>query len=142
MLSFYFWWACIFCAIPPHALKIEWVMINFVIWWPSFLGRNLKKMQRVNMNDHAKSGASILKIERVVTNFVFWWPFRFWRPSFFVVFFAEGKYKLTCQIFSFYLKVWSILWFDNHFVFAGHLFCARTFFSEGQHELLCKIWSF
>ena len=40
-----------------------------------------------------------------MTNFVFLVAILILATIFIVVFFAEGKYKLTCQIFSFYLKV-------------------------------------
>ena len=44
-------------------------------------------LQKVNMNYHAKSGASSFKIERILINFVFWWPFCFFVSILFLKFF-------------------------------------------------------
>ena len=70
------------------------VAIYFIVW-------NIF-LQKVNMNYHAKSGASSLKIERVLINFVFWWPFCFLCPfSCFGKKNVECHYELSCKIWSF-----------------------------------------
>ena len=99
-------------------LKFDWVMLilifggHSVFWQPFyflaailFFGGHFFLLQilvrMVNMNYHAKSGASSLKIEwlminfviwRVMINFVIWWTF------FLIEFFAEGKYELPWKI--------------------------------------------
>ena len=97
-------------------LKIDWVMINFVFWWPfCFLA---KICRRASMKYHAKSGAYYLKIDWVMLSLVFMA----------ILFFGK---KMRRVIMNYHPKSGAyslkIDWVMFNFVFCNHFVFWRPF---------------
>ena len=99
---------------------------HFVFWWPFCFWR--KKLQKVNVNYHAKSGASNLKNDWVMLNLFFVGHFVFWR-------------KILRRVIENWLS-YALFSFGGHFNFRQPFCFLEEKIVEGHCELPCKMWNF